>query len=96
MKLKCEIEIPDNADARTKLDAIANASRHEELWREVRTKDELKKRTDLTNKCGSCQYFRPIQRICGATCYGKCDMGLNIRQRSTKACKRYRGKENER
>lgn len=95
MKLVCEIEIPDNADARTRLDAIANASRHEELWREVRSKDELKKRTDLTNKCGSCEHFRPIQRICGTTCYGKCDMGLSVRQRSTKACKRYRGKDDE-
>lgn len=93
MKLKCEIEIPDNADVRTRLDAIANASRHEELWREVHSKDELKSRTDLANKCGSCVYYRPIERLCGTVCYGKCEMGLQIRPRTTKACKRYRGKE---
>ena len=89
MKLVCEIELPENADFKTKLDAMAEASRNESLWREVRTKHELKKYTDLSGKCGSCKYFKQIERLCGATCYGKCEKGLSIRQRTVKACKRY-------
>ena len=40
MKLKCEIEVPDN-DYRTKLDAMARAARDESLWKEVKTLAEI-------------------------------------------------------
>ena len=61
MKLVCEIEIPDNADYTTKLDAMANASRNESLWRAIKSRDdrrdEIMARTILEGKCGSCKYF---------------------------------------
>lgn len=89
MKYVCEIELPDNADHYVKADARVRAARDESVWREIRDKKALMKNTNLDGKCGTCIYFHPIERICGSCCYGSCEKGLAIRQRSVKGCKRY-------
>ena len=93
-RLVCEILIPDNADYKTKLDAMAEASRNEALWREVKTREERvaeqMERTDLHNKCGSCMHFKPVK--CGrCKAYGMCTKGfVSPRPRSVKACNHYK------
>ena len=88
MKLKCEIEVPDN-DYRTKLDAMAKAGRDESLWTYVSTKEELKKRTTLDNKCGSCVHFQPYKNSVN----GNCDAGRVWGQRTRPKCKKYERKK---
>lgn len=89
MKYVCEIELPDHPTHTQKLDAMVRASKDQSLWRAVQSKEELKKRTNLDGKCGTCKFFHPIERLLGSTCYGRCDKGLAVRQRSVKACHRY-------
>lgn len=92
MKLICEIELPDNASFTTKLDAMAQASRDESKWREVYTKAEIQRKTNLDNKCGSCVNFEPKPQAF-AKYYGDCKKGYaGYRQRSCKACKSYERK----
>lgn len=92
-KLVCEILIPDNADYKTKLDAMAEASRNEALWREVKSREERTaeqmERTDLHKKCGSCVHFKSVR--CGrCKAYGMCTKGFTSpRPRSVKACSQY-------
>lgn len=58
--------------------------------------------TDLTGKCGSCEYAAPYKDVHGAAnCYVKCTNrehvarfnsrwpSSQVRQRTTKACKKY-------
>lgn len=92
MKYRCEIEVPDN-DYKAKLDAMAEASRNEALWREIRTREETNAEkmasTDLHLKCGSCKFFKlhPNKRC---KSYGECSMGFTSpRPRSLKACNKY-------
>lgn len=85
MKLVAEIEVPDNADWQTKLDAMLKASRDESCWREVRTLSEIKKRTTLDNKCGSCKHFRPWENSVN----GQCAIGHVWGARTRPACKKY-------
>ena len=93
MKLICEIELPDNASFKTKLDAMAQASRDESKWREVYTKAEIAKKTNLDNKCGSCEHFVPKPQVF-AKYYGDCAKGhAGYKQRSCKACKLYERKK---
>lgn len=100
MRLLCEIEVPDGADAKTKLDAIANASRHEEWWREVKSRAERTaermQNTDLDDKCGSCRYFE-LQTHKRCKSYGICHKGnVSPRPRSQHKCTQYvRGKNND-
>ena len=85
MKLKCEIEIPENYTYQEKFDAMARAARDESLWKEVKTLDEIKKRTNLDNKCGSCKYFRQWKYSVN----GYCDAGRVWGQRTRPKCKLY-------
>ena len=97
MKLVCEIVLPDNADAKTRLDAIAQAGRDESKWRTVISREGMCARTSLENKCGSCKYFKPfdaIERPYLKSC-GECDMGHVWGQRTRKACKSYERKKKQ-
>lgn len=91
MKLKCVIEVPDN-DYRTKLDAMAKAGRDESLWTYVSTKEELKKKTTLDNKCGSCIHYHPFDALEGLPTCGSCDAGRVWGQRTRPKCKKYERK----
>lgn len=61
-----------------------------------------KKPTDLTAKCGSCVYAKPV-RFGRATCYVCCThpnrhwnrRGSQFRQRTTRACKSYKPTKGE-
>jgi len=76
--------VPNNADLAAIQDAILSAK-----WREVFTREDLMEKTNLEGKCGSCKYFKRD----GSKAYGYCGKGLNYRQRSTKACKKYERKD---
>jgi hypothetical protein len=94
MKLICEITLPDNADLKTKLDAMAKAGRDESMWRTVMSREGMVARTSLENKCGSCKYFKPFnpkERPYLASC-GECDVGHVWGARTRKACKQYERK----
>ena len=88
MKLKCEIEIPENYTYQEKFDAMARAARDESLWREVKTLEEIKSKTNLDNKCGSCVHFCQQKD----SVYGTCDAGLTWGQRTRPKCKKYERK----
>lgn len=95
MKLVCEIVLPDNADIKTKLDAMAKAGRDESMWRTVMSREGMVARTSFENKCGSCQYFKPFdakERPYLKSC-GECDKGRVWGARSRKACKDYERKQ---
>lgn len=95
MKLKCEIILPDNADYKTKLDAMAKAGRDESMWKTIMSREGMVARTSFENKCGSCQYFKPFdanERPYLKTC-GECDKGHVWGARSRKACKDYERKK---
>lgn len=95
MKLICQIELPDNADYKTKLDAIAQAGRDESKWKRVESREALMKQTSLENKCGSCKYFEP-KPLNYSKCYGDCRKGrAGYKQRTCKACKLYERKKGE-
>ena len=89
MKLYVEVNLKDKTPM-SKSDAIAYACRHEELWKVKHTKEEqremMKKKKDLRNKCGSCQFFEPFGEF---NTYGKCLAGCTCKPRSNQACKRY-------
>lgn len=95
MKLVCEILLPDNADHKTKLDAMAQAGRDESKWRVVHTRESRKQMTDLENKCGTCKFFRPFT---GDKKYlegcGECDKGHVWGARTRPKCKSYERKSN--
>lgn len=89
MKLVAEtIELPENASWQQIEDAKASA-----VWREVRSKNDLMKRTSLDNKCGSCKHFKQYPYPCRQ--YGDCEFPerASYRQRTAKACKKYEKKE---
>ena len=90
MKFKAElvIELPDNADLNAIEDAKICAERHIE-WRQVFDVKERMRKTDLTNKCGSCKYFalKPDLTSC---CYGRCEQGYKgYKTRAHPGCKKY-------
>jgi len=89
MKLKCEIEIPENYTYQEKFDAMARAARDESLWREVKTLDEIRKRTNLDNKCGSCVHFCPYKNSVN----GSCDAGRCWGTRTRPKCLLYERKK---
>lgn len=95
MKLICEVEISDRSP-KTILDAMAHASRHEELWRIVRSREEMI--ADMTTngrldgKCGSCKHFKPFDGVHGSKCCGDCKLGHVWGERCRKACKQYERK----
>lgn len=89
MKLKAEIEVPDNADWRAIEDAKLKAE-----WHRVYSVHDRMSRTDLTDKCGSCKHFvsRPFA---GSKCSGDCLMCHNntYKYRTTPKCKKYERRE---
>ena len=85
MKLKCEIEIPENYTYQEKFDAMAKAARDESMWKEIHTREELMKRTSFENKCGSCKHFRPW----GNSVNGECAIGHVWGARTRPKCKKY-------
>ena len=92
MKLICEIELPDNADYTTILDAMAQAGRDESRWKKTISRVSLMKKTNLDNKCGSCRHFKP-KPLNYSKCYGDCRKGrAGYKQRTCKACKLYERK----
>lgn len=86
MKLYCEVNLKDRTPSSI-ADAIAYACRHDELWKVRLSRQEraeqMKSRTVLTNKCGSCKRFKPFAE--GGT-YGKCEAGHTCKPRSCRAC----------
>lgn len=92
MKYCVEVNLKDLTPS-SKADAIAYACRHEELWRVKLTRQEraeqMKGKTDLRNKCGSCIHFTLFAE--GGT-YGKCEAGHTCKPRSNHVCKRYERK----
>lgn len=93
VKLICQIELPDDADYKTKLDAIAQAGRDESKWKKVESMDSKMRRTNLDNKCGSCKYFKLISPELSKV-YGNCMNGrAGYRERTCKACKSYERKQ---
>ena len=95
IKYTCQIVLPDDADVKTKLDAMAQAGRDESKWKRTASKDSLMKKTNLDNKCGSCAYF--ITRTPNyPKCCGDCIKGrAGYRQRTCKACTLYERKQEE-
>ena len=69
-----------------------------QVWKKADAKPP-KKPTDLTGKCGSCEYAKPTSEF-GSNCYIYCsnrDMYRQrkvsyFKQRTTRACKRYKPK----
>ena len=84
MKLRAEIEVPENACWQTVEDAKIKA-----VWHKVVTVDDRMRKTDLDGKCGSCKYFT-LKPDLFSKCYGDCGKGRRgYKQRSNKACKAY-------
>lgn len=99
MKLYCEVNLKDRTPSSIR-DAIAYASRHDELWKVRLTKEEVREmitsRTNLDGKCGSCEYFELFGRpYCGSNLYGECKKGHTCGARSRRACKEYERKTEE-
>lgn len=88
MKLRAEIEVPDDADEIT-----IEIEKKYANWRRIYSREDRMKRTDLTDKCGSCKHFCPVYRkFIGGTdslCYGTCAKGRADRTRTTPICKDY-------
>lgn len=90
MKLRAEIEVPENACWQAIEDAKLKAK-----WHKVVSVDDRMRRTDLANKCGSCKHFTP-KPFFNSKCYGECGLGRKgYRQRSCKACRAYERKDDD-
>lgn len=84
MKLKAEVEVPENASWQQIEDAKLKAP-----WRRVVTVDDRMRKTNLEGKCGSCKHFVPKPDLF-SKCYGNCLMGRKgYKQRTCKGCKAY-------
>lgn len=94
-RLTAEIELPDNSSLETVAEAQAIA-KNNATWQYIESAEEKLAKTDLTNKCGSCIYFKPRPML-DAKCYGVCQnpnkrwrvKSNAIRQRSTVCCSKY-------
>lgn len=82
------IELPDNATYEMIEDAKITADLKGWDRKDVLSIEQRKARTDLTNKCGSCIFFKQ-KPMCGSTVYGTCDAGHPFGQRTRKACRDY-------
>lgn len=90
MKLVAKpIILPDDASWQEIEEAKANAE-----WKTYTTREDMFKHTDLTDKCGSCKFFVPIQRR-NSKAYGYCRRKgeRDFRVRSTPKCKSYERKD---
>lgn len=95
MRFKAELEItvPDNADFYAIEDAKLQAEQYIE-WRRVIDREERMRKTDLTDKCGSCKYFQPKPDLFSCA-YGKCLLGhKGYKTRAYPKCKGYERREN--
>ena len=92
MKMRAEIEVPENACWQAIEDAKLKAE-----WRTVITVDDRMRKTNLEGKCGSCKYFAPITlALSTSKSYGDCLNGRKgYRQRSCKACNAYERKDDD-
>ena len=88
MKLKCEIELPQNYTAAEKLNAMAKASWDESMWHPVYSRKEVMEKTSMEDKCGSCKYFCPLEK----SSRGKCSAGRVWGERTRPKCKLYERK----
>ena len=88
IKYHAEFMLPDDAPYAVIEEAKINA---EWKWRPLITREEKLKMTDLTDKCGSCKYFKPRD---GKYCLrGDCEMGrTGFRERTLPKCKAYEKK----
>lgn len=86
MKLRAEIEVPENSSWQTIEDAKLKAP-----WRKVVSVDDRMRKTNLEGKCGTCKYFKPITlALSTSKCYGDCLNGRKgYKQRTCKGCKAY-------
>lgn len=90
MKMKAEIEIPENASWQTIEDAKLSA-----VWRTVITKDDRMRNTNLSDKCGSCVNFDPRPDLF-STSYGFCmKRRKGYKSRTCKKCKLYERKKDD-
>lgn len=92
-KYRAEIEVPDNADCQAIEEAMATAE-----WRRIYSRHERMERTDLTDKCGSCKYFRPIHKYylgsgTESLCHGSCEKMKASDSRTNPKCKEYERKD---
>lgn len=62
-------------------------------WRKVVTNEDRMKRTDLTDKCGSCKYYKPYVGKQGGTSRGECAIGTCPTYRTRRKCKKYEVKQ---
>ena len=101
-RLLAEIDLPDDAT----LDQVADAqvkAENEAKWQYIPTREEKLSQTDLTNKCGSCIYFKPRPML-DAKCYGVCtnpkkrwrNKSNALKQRSTLCCTKYERRTDDR
>lgn len=58
-------------------------------WRQVVSNEERMKNTDLTDKCGSCKYFKPKIGKKEGTSKGDCEMSMCPIYRTRRKCKKY-------
>lgn len=86
MILQYRIELPDNATASEILNAIAQAGRSDQGWKRITTRTDRMKRTNLENKCGSCENFR---LGCFSEAEGRCEKGHPYGKRTRPACQDY-------
>ena len=87
MKLKAEITVSDNATWQEIEDAKLSAS-----WRVITGREALMQKTDLTNKCGSCKYFKLMSsyKKGGTQSMGYCKLNHNsYHPRTQPKCKKY-------
>ena len=90
MKMRAEIEVPENACWQAIEDAKIKA-----VWHTVVTVDDRMRRTDLNGKCGSCKHFVSKPDLFSKCC-GECTKGRRgYKQRSCKACKAYERKDDD-
>ena len=79
---------PDNTHPQVIADACLKAE-----WTWVNDPDKRVRTTNLCDKCGSCKYFKPMKDFGGSSCYGRCDKGRKLGQRSRPKCMAYERSE---
>lgn len=85
----CTIEVKEGEDFYSrKLEQMAKAAHDESMWKPKRTRADVIAETDLSNKCGSCNNFRPYHPD-NPSSHGECDKGRAWGARTRPACKLY-------
>ena len=89
MIARIEKEVPKNATPIEIEDALLYELNHGGI-KKIYHRNEIELTTELDGKCGSCEYFRPVEKLCGSRCYGNCEAGHASGARTRKACKDYK------